>query len=460
MRQVAAGGGLAAEVVGCLDLDRVVDLVRRVCRIPSVLGEEGELAGFLASVMAESGFEGAGLQPVASGRPNAVGEVCFGAGPRVVLTGHLDTKPVSRGWSVAAPFSGDVVGAAVYGHGVMDMKAALACQLAAVEAVRECGLRLAGTAAVAAVSDHMGAQSGSAAYFDAYGADLCVLGELTGNRVCLGHRGRYYFDVHVLGRSAHSCHKHAAVNANVLAARAILALDASRLMPELPAGVARLFGAETFIVPGRVYGGLPPGGPSMIPDECVIRVDCRPQPGVSTAVVRAEIDRCLQQAAAADPRFAAEVVLADVKSGYLARPGDRVVRLMAEAVRLVRGGGEVELVAEGWLGDTASFGDKVPTVIFGPGGPPVYCADEHLAIADIHEAAKVYAVFTALALSSPGEDTGPDRDADAAPGPGPGPGPGAAAALAAGPRTVAAAGPAVGTPASADPAAGPAAAPG
>src|SRR6185437_2478875 len=132
------------------------------------------------------------------------------------------------------------------------------------EAVRDSGLPLSGTLAMAAVSDHMGDQRGSIAYFDAYDADLCVLGELTDNQVCLGHRGRYYFDVTLIGRSAHTCHKHDAVNANVLAARAVLALDGSRLEPPLADGVAELFGTETYLVPGRIYGGLPPGGPSMI----------------------------------------------------------------------------------------------------------------------------------------------------------------------------------------------------
>ena len=253
---------------------------------------------------------------------------------------------------------------------------------------------------MAAVSDHMGDQLGSIAYFDTHPADLCVLGELTDNQVCLGHRGRYYFDVTTRGRSAHTCHKPQAINANVLAAQAVLALDASKYEPDLEPWVVDLFGAETYVVPGRIYGGLAPGGPSMIPDECVIRVDCRPQPGVTIEEVRAEIDRCLAVAAQADPRFEADVVLADVKSGYLADPGDEVVRLMRDAVREVRGGEEPPLVVENWLGDTASFGAKVPTVIFGPGGPPVYCPDEHLTVADIHEATKVYAVFAALALTS------------------------------------------------------------
>jgi acetylornithine deacetylase/succinyl-diaminopimelate desuccinylase-like protein len=391
---------IAESVLRALDLRRAVDLVQEVCRIPSVLGEEGDLAAFLASVMRESAFDDVELQPVVKDRPNAVGHVSLGDGPTVVLTGHMDTKPVSHGWSVTEPFSGALIDGAVYGHGVMDMKAALACQIVAIEAVRASGLPARGRLAMAAVSDHMGDQLGSLAYFDTHPADLCVLGELTDNQVCLGHRGRYYFDVTTRGRSAHTCHKPQAINANVLAAQAVLALDASKYEPDLEPWVVDLFGAETYVVPGRIYGGLAPGGPSMIPDECVVRVDCRPQPGVTIDEVRAEIDRCLAVAAQADPRFEADVVLADVKSGYLVDPDDEVVRLMRSAVREVRGGAEPPLVVENWLGDTASFGAKVPTVIFGPGGPPVYCPDEHLTVADIEEATKVYAVFAALALTS------------------------------------------------------------
>jgi acetylornithine deacetylase len=388
-------------VLNHLDLDRVVELVQEVCRIPSVLGEEGPLAEYLASVMKDSCFENVALQPVLPDRPNAIGEVNFGPGRRVVMTGHMDTKPVSHGWERTTPFSGDLIDGAVYGHGVMDMKAALVCQIVAIEAAARSGVITSGTLAMAAVSDHMGDQLGSIAYFDEYGADLCVLGELTDNEVCLGHRGRYYFDVTTLGRSAHTCHKPQAINANVLAAQAVLTLDRSKLEPDLPDWIVKLFGPETYVVPGRIYGGLAPGGPSMIPDECVIRVDCRPQPGVSVEEVRREIDRCLDEARELDPRFVASVELADVKSGYLAEPDSEVVRLMVEAVEAVRGGTPA-LVTENWLGDTASFGEAIPTVIFGPGGPPVYCPDEHLTVDDIVEATKVYAAYAALALGDEG----------------------------------------------------------
>jgi len=390
---------VADQVLRAVETDRAVALTRDVCQVPSILGEEGALADLLASTMSESQFDHVELQPVLPDRPNAIGEIMFGHGPRVVMTGHLDTKPVSIGWTKAEPFSGDLIDGRVYGHGIMDMKAALACQIVAIEAVRASGLNLGGTLAMAAVSDHMGDQTGSIRYFETHSADLCVLGELSDNEIYLGHRGRYYFDITTKGRSAHTCHKHHAINANVLAAEAILELDASKLEPELTPQNAALFGAETMMVPGRVYGGLPPGGPSMIPDECVIRVDCRPQPGVSVETVRAEIDRCLDRAKQRDDRFAAEVHLADVKSPYVAETSSRVVQTMIEAVRQVRGE-EPQLMAAGWLGDTASFGADVETVIFGPGGEPVYCADENLSVADIEEATKVYAVFAALALTA------------------------------------------------------------
>ncbi|MCE0766846.1 M20/M25/M40 family metallo-hydrolase [Pseudonocardia kujensis] len=385
------------QALASIDEARVVSLVQDVCRIPSVLGDELAFAQYLVDVMKDSSFTDVRLQDVLPDRPNAIGELDFGTGPRVVLTGHMDTKPESIGWTDTTPYSGELIDGHVYGHGIMDMKAALVCQIVAAEAVRSSGVPVSGRLAFAGVSDHMGDQLGSIRYFDEYSADLCVLGELSDNEIYLGHRGRYYFDITAQGKSAHTCHKPLAVNANMLAAKAILELDASRLTPELEPWVRDLFGEETYMAPGRVYGGLPPGGPSMIPDECVIRLDCRPQPGVSVETVRAELDRCLDAVKAADPRFAARVELADVKSGYVADPHSLVVETMVDAVRQVRGT-EPTLQAAGWLGDTASFGDTIPTVIFGPGGEPVYCPNERLSVADIVEATKVYTAFATLAL--------------------------------------------------------------
>jgi acetylornithine deacetylase/succinyl-diaminopimelate desuccinylase-like protein len=394
----ASDAQLLATIDKHLDVDRLLHTVQEICRIPSVLGDEKGFAEYLVDMMKASGFDGAELQQVLPERPNATGHLDFGAGGRtVVLTGHLDTKPPSHGWTVTEPFSGELIDGRIYGQGIMDMKAALVCQVIAMEALRASGIPLQGRLAFAGVVDHMGDQRGAIAYFDQHHADLAVLGECSGSQVYLGHRGRYYFDITVRGLSAHTCHKPLAINANLLAAYAIIELDGSKLEPDLEDWVLDLFGPETYMSPGRVYGGLPPGGPSMIPDECVIRVDCRPQPGVTIEQVRAEIDRCLDAARERDPRFKADVELVDVKDGYLVGRDDEVTTTMVRALAAVRG--EESPVSVGnWLGDTASVGHKVPTIIFGPGAEPVYAANENLTIEEIVEAARAYAMFAALSM--------------------------------------------------------------
>ena len=137
---------LADRVLEHLDTDRATALSQEVCRIPSVLGEEGPLAKFLADVMKDAGFEAVDLQPVLPGPAERAPARSFGPGRRVVLTGHLDTKPVSHGWRPPGRSPATLIDGAVYGHGIMDMKAALACQIVAIEALARSGLPLAGTA--------------------------------------------------------------------------------------------------------------------------------------------------------------------------------------------------------------------------------------------------------------------------------------------------------------------------
>src|ERR1700759_4876935 len=111
--------------------------------------------------MKESGFEATPLPPEIGQRPKPPGGVSFGTGRRVVFPGHLATKPVSHGWTVTEPFSGALVDGSIYGHGIMDMKAALVCQIVAMEALRGSGGPLAGTLAMAGGAGHMGGQPGS-----------------------------------------------------------------------------------------------------------------------------------------------------------------------------------------------------------------------------------------------------------------------------------------------------------
>jgi acetylornithine deacetylase len=162
--------------------------------------------------------------------------------------------------------------------------------------------------------------------------------------------------------------------------------------------VAHLFGDELYMSAGRIYGGLAPGGPSMIPDECVVRIDTRPQPGISVEEVRGVIQGALNRVQARDSNFQYSLELADLKNPHYIAPDQPVVELLKTALETVKGQ-PAEYRAASWLGDTASFGHLIPTVIFGPGREPVYTANEYLTIGEIATATQVYAASVAQALA-------------------------------------------------------------
>jgi acetylornithine deacetylase/succinyl-diaminopimelate desuccinylase-like protein len=175
-------------------------------------------------------------------------------------------------------------------------------------------------------------------------------------------------------------------------------IEALRWQPEVPAWVVDLVGPELYTAVGRIYGGLPPGGPSMIPDETTIRVDSRPQPGVDTEQVRAYLQAVVDRVQQRVPDARYEMVLADRKDAYLIQRDHVLVKTLDRAYQAVRGR-PPSYGAGSWLADTASFGRLVPTVIFGPGHDPIYTPNESLEIRDIELAAQVDTVMAAHLLA-------------------------------------------------------------
>jgi acetylornithine deacetylase/succinyl-diaminopimelate desuccinylase-like protein len=388
-------------ITALVDVDEAVQLTQEIVRIPSVVGEEAELSDFLHRRMSGMGFDGVYQQEALPGRANVIGVADSGRpGPTLVLTGHMDTKPVCHGWD-ADPYSGALEDGKIHGHAVMDMKASVACLIEAGAALARDRQGWRGSVVVACVVDHMGDQQGAIRFFEEHRGDYCILGELTDLAIYLGHRGRLYWDITSIGHSAHTCHRHLATNAIAKMVPLIEEIEALRYEPELPEWVAETFGPELYTAVGRIYGGLPPGGPSMIPDECTIRVDSRPQPGVEPAEVQALLEGAIRRARERDPEARYEMVLADEKRAHLIARDHLLVQALAEAYRAVVGG-EPAYGGGSWLADTASTGHLVPTVIFGPGREPVYMPNEWLAVEDVHVAARVNAATAALLLAPDG----------------------------------------------------------
>jgi acetylornithine deacetylase/succinyl-diaminopimelate desuccinylase-like protein len=386
-------------IIDAVDVEDAVRLTQEIVRIPSVVGDEAELSDALAARMRRMGYDEVYQQEALPGRKNVIGVVDSGRpGPTLVLTGHIDTKPVCVGWE-EDPYSGRIEGDRLHGHAVMDMKAGIAGVVSAGASLARCRELWSGKVIVSGVVDHMGDQIGAIRFFEEHEADLCILAELTDLDIYLGHRGRLYWDITAYGRSAHTCRRHDAVNSIARMAPLVEEIEALRLMPEVEDWVVDLVGPELYTAVGRIYGGLPPGGPSMIPDETTIRVDSRPHPGLGEEPVRGALQECIDRVAARFPDTLYEMVLADRKDSYLIERDHPLVRALHAAYEELEGE-EPSYAAGSWLADTASFGKVVPTVIFGPGHDPVYTPNEFLEVADIHRAAQINTLTAVRLLGS------------------------------------------------------------
>jgi LysW-gamma-L-lysine carboxypeptidase len=164
------------------DFDPVVFL-EQMLRIPSISGQEGDLARFLAAEMGRLGFES-----YVDGAGNAVGEI--GAGPAIVLLGHIDTVPgvvpvrIEPGDAGASPV--------LYGRGAVDAKGPFATFVAAAARLLHGGSMPQGRLVlIGAVEEEAASSKGAHYVVDRYAPVACVIGEPSGwDRLTLGYQGR------------------------------------------------------------------------------------------------------------------------------------------------------------------------------------------------------------------------------------------------------------------------------
>ena len=129
--------------------------------------------------------------------------------PLVHLNGHYDVVPAGGSWTLD-PFAGIVRDGRIYGRGACDMKAGIASAVYAAEAIRRAGVELAGSIEISATPDEeSGGFAGVAFLAEQHRIsnsriDYVIIPEpLNVDRVCIGHRGVYWFEIETRGRIAH-----------------------------------------------------------------------------------------------------------------------------------------------------------------------------------------------------------------------------------------------------------------
>jgi acetylornithine deacetylase/succinyl-diaminopimelate desuccinylase-like protein len=296
-------GSAASRVEAILDQKRtelealVVALVGINSQIPPH-GDEREIARFLTDAMERLGLPRAETVARVPVRPNLLVRIPgTGAGRSLLLNGHIDTKPVgdARDLWRTDPLVATRVGPNLFGLGIADMKAAVACMIYAAHGIREAGLRLKGDLLLAFAADEEAGAEYGAKYLAPLlrgSVDACLIGEPSGwerdwQGIHLISRGLCAFQVRVTGTQMHSSlsDRMPSVNANVETARLILRLreDFAAAFPATGReGPAPTFNAAVTMRGGVFYG--------VVPGDATFGCDLRTVPGMSEASVRSFFD--------------------------------------------------------------------------------------------------------------------------------------------------------------------------
>ncbi len=237
-------------------IGEAVEFTRELIRIPTVnppgefyedgarcIGKWLKGAGFTSEYIAAEGMpEHTAKYP----RVNVIGrKEGVRAGQTLHLNGHFDVVPAGRGWT-KDPFGAEISDGKIWGRGTCDMKAGIAAALFAVEALRRAGVETNGAIEISGTVDEESGGYAGVAYLcktgrvNAQNTHFAIIPEpLNVDRICVGHRGVYWFDVVTHGRIAHGSMPYLGHSA-IDDMGAILEAIRTELQPELAKRMTRV----------------------------------------------------------------------------------------------------------------------------------------------------------------------------------------------------------------------------
>jgi acetylornithine deacetylase len=199
-----------------------VQLLRELVAIPSVSGEEAELAAFVEATARRWGLD---VRRDAKGvRIEVHG---FGVGPSLALVSHLDVVPPGAGWT-REPFLPVIEQNHLYGRGAGDAKASVAAMLCAAKDLVDSGGMDAGRLVLLFGFGEETRDSSMPSLVEAVGEiDAAVVGEPTNLDFAIAQRGLMMVELVAQGEQRHAAH--ASNNGDFTNATLVLARDLIKL---------------------------------------------------------------------------------------------------------------------------------------------------------------------------------------------------------------------------------------
>ncbi len=341
-------------------------------------------------------------------RVNVVGRrVGRGLRPCVHLNGHFDVVPVGDGWTLD-PFAGTVVGNRIYGRGACDMKAGIAAAIFAAEALRRAGVPLLGTLEISGTVDEESGGWAGVAWLAGQGlltrrtVDFVIIPEpLNVDRICVGHRGVYWFEVTTHGRIAHGSMPFLGTSA-IAHMGAVLEAIRTGLAPRLTSRRTAVpvvpDGARYATINVNTVAGGQVGHDVQSPcvaDRCTAVIDRRFLVEEGFAHARQEVVDLLEVTAARVPDFRYELRDLMVVDPVQTPDTSPLVHVLRRGIRDVLGR-EAAIVASPGTYDhkhVTRIGDIVDCVAYGPGILDLaHQPDEWCSVDDLVNATRVLAL--------------------------------------------------------------------
>jgi acetylornithine deacetylase/succinyl-diaminopimelate desuccinylase-like protein len=387
--------------------ERAEQLLKEIVGIRSVVGEETSAHHWMVKQMREIGMS-VETYPVEGRKVPLVLGVLEGdgEGPGVLFDGHFDTvHAVASDWS-HDPWDPRVSDGVLYGRGAVDSKGSMVAMLMAAKAVVDSGQPRSGPIYFMSDSDGEDGFRGAALM-----ADLGVIervgtmwsAEATSNQgIEIAYPGISTWKITAIGKTAHPTEPEHGINAVTKMAKLVEAVDQNRL--ELPKGDSQWF------EPRVTTNGIRtrPGGGWAIPGRCDAVLSILSPPGASLNEVRDAIDVFIRALEKEDGEVRFERKILPMGAGRLwLRPGEvdpEHPGVKALSAAISAHGKEEPVVGKfngGWVDavelmrpDGNGF-DAPATITFGPGDFELaHTVDEHIPIAEVAEAAEIYAAAT------------------------------------------------------------------